>query len=124
MNPRHDARQHPVEAVDLGRAGAGWHADHRRAVEPPKHQEIAGIDRHAEMNDLAAGRSTRGRDDIAPIDDRRGAEDQDRIVARGVKLRDRLAHGLDRMVGTTHDFAELASERLRYGSRWRLPTWR
>ena len=38
------------------------------------------------MHDLALRLFDGGRDDIATIDDRRGAEDQDRIEAFGVKL--------------------------------------
>ena len=42
-------------------------------------QQIAGIDRHAEMIDPAAGRHDRRRDHIAPVEDRRGAVDQQHL---------------------------------------------
>ena len=45
----------------------------------PEQQQIARIDRHAEMIDRAAGRLDRGRDHIAAVDDRRGAVDQEQI---------------------------------------------
>ena len=53
-------------------------------------QQIAGIDRHAEMLDPAADRLDRGWNDVAPVGDRRGAEDDDHvgaIVAGGLQRR-------------------------------------
>ncbi len=44
------------------------------AVGGADHQEIAGIDRHAEMLDAAADRLQRSRDHIATVGDRRRAE--------------------------------------------------
>ena len=44
-------------------------------------QQIAGIDRHAEMVDPAAGGDDRFRDHVAPVDDRRGAVHEDDVGA-------------------------------------------
>ena len=51
----HHAGQHPVEAIELGRARAGGHANDRHITQPAQHHEVAGIHRHAEMQNLAAG---------------------------------------------------------------------
>ena len=72
--PASEPHQHPVEAVLLRAAGAARRAEHRTAAGVADHQQIAGIDRHAEMLDLAADRLQRGRDHIAPVGDRRSAE--------------------------------------------------
>ena len=53
---------------------------------PAEQQQIAGIDRHAEMLDRAAGRHDARRDDVAAIDDRRGAGDQQEIAILGLQL--------------------------------------
>ena len=60
-------------------------------------QQIAGIDRHAEMVDPAAGGDDRRRDHVAPVDDRRGAVDQqqiDRMAERGANMRLRARRSL------------------------------
>ena len=44
-------------------------------------QQIAGIDRHAEMLDLAACRFDRRRNDVAAVGDRRGAEHDHQLGA-------------------------------------------
>ena len=45
------------------------------------HQQIAGIDRHAEMLDAAADRFQRRRDDVAAVGDGRSAEHDDEFGA-------------------------------------------
>ncbi len=56
LDPGEEPLQHPVEAVLLGRAGAAGQAEDRRLAEPAEQDEVAGIDRHAEMlDDAAAG---------------------------------------------------------------------
>ena len=47
----------------------------------PEQQHVAGIDRHAEMLDPAAGLLDRRRDHVAPIDDDRGAVHQHHLGA-------------------------------------------
>ena len=44
-------------------------------------QQVAGIDRHAEMDDLAARLLDAGRHDVVAVDDRRGAGDQVDVAA-------------------------------------------
>ena len=75
------ALQHPVEAVQLGRARAAGQADDRRFVEPGEQQQIARIDRHAEVDDLAAQRDDRRRDDVATVDGGRSSHHQNRVEA-------------------------------------------
>ena len=75
------AHQHPVEAVLLGRAGAAGRAKHRMPLRRPDQQQIARIDRHAEMLDAAANRLQRRGDHVAPVGDRRSAEDDDELGA-------------------------------------------
>ena len=83
--------QHPVEAVFLRRARAARRAEHRLAAQPADQHQIAGIDRHAEMLDLAADRFDRGRDHVAPVGDGRGAEHDDQLGAGLEHLVDRAA---------------------------------
>ena len=72
------AVQHPVESVLRRRARAARRAEHGLAVKLADEQQVAGIDRHAEMLDLAAGRLDRSGDNVGLVDDRGGAEgDQD-----------------------------------------------
>ena len=75
------ALQHHVEAVVLGRLGAARQAQHRLAVELGRQQQVAGIDRHAEMDDLAARLLDAGRHHVVAVDDRRGAGDQEDVAA-------------------------------------------
>ena len=56
--------------------------------------EIAGIDRHPEMIDAAAGEFDTRRDHVAAVDDGRGAENQNRRAALFQKLTHRVRHGL------------------------------
>ena len=98
MKPGHDALKHPVEAVHLGRARAGRNADRRYTVEPAQHEQIAGIDRHAEMDDFTARCDKPLRDDIAAIDDRRRTENEDRIETARVELGDRIPDRFDCMI--------------------------
>ena len=51
-------------------------------AEPAEQQQVAGIDRHAEMIDRAAGALDRRRDHVAPVGDRRGAGDQQHLGSR------------------------------------------
>jgi hypothetical protein len=48
---------------------------------PSDQHQIAGIDRHAEMHDLAAGRLDRRRDHVAPVGDGRSAEHDHQLGA-------------------------------------------
>ena len=51
VKPGEQPVQHPVESVLGRRARAARRAEHGRAVELAEEQQIAGIDRHAEMRD-------------------------------------------------------------------------
>ena len=81
--------QDPVEAVLLRRARAARRADDRFAAERTDEEQVARIDRHAEMLDAAAGRFDGGRDHVAPVGDRRGAEDDDQFGLAGRLIGDR-----------------------------------
>ena len=48
--------EHPVEAIFLGRARAARRADHRLAIEHAQHQQVAGIDGHAQVLHHATSR--------------------------------------------------------------------
>jgi hypothetical protein len=52
-------------------------------------QQIARIDRHPEMVDPAAGSDDRRRDDVTPIEDRRGAVNQQDVDAVAERIADR-----------------------------------
>ena len=84
--------EHPVEAVLLGAARTARRADHRLAAERAEHDQIAGIDRHAGADDLAAGLPDRRRDDVVEIAHRRCAEDHHHVVVAG-KRGQRLGDG-------------------------------
>ena len=58
----------------FGDARAARRADHRTATGIADHQQIAGIDRHAEMLDPAADRFQSRRDHVAAIGDGGSAE--------------------------------------------------
>ena len=101
-----DALQHPVEAVELERAGAAGEPQHPRFAEAGQEQEIAGVHRHAEVVDGSARLHDRCRHHIPPVDDGRRAGDEDDVAPLPVKLRDRLRH-----LGTVVGAADLGSER-------------
>ena len=68
--PRHldagaDPLQHPVEAVRAWPSARSPAARSPGAAEPAEEQQVAGIDRHAEMLDHAAGGLDRGRQHVA-----------------------------------------------------------
>ena len=90
-NVRHQALQHPVEAVELGRARAARQADDRLAGDLTQQDQVAGIDRHAELQDLAAAALDRGRDHVAPVDDGRPAHHQHDAGAVAERALDDLA---------------------------------
>jgi len=69
----------PIEAVFLGRARAAGRADDRQRPRAPSSQEVAGIDRHAEMIDPPAEGFDRGRESLAPVGGSRGAENQQHV---------------------------------------------
>ena len=48
-----------------------------------ENQQVAGIDRHADADNLAAGLPDGGRNDIVEIAQRRRAEDDDHVAVRG-----------------------------------------
>ncbi len=75
-----EALQHPIETVLLGASRAARRTEDRYAAERPEKQQVARIDRHAEMIDRAARRFDRGRDDVAPVRDRRCPEDDQQIL--------------------------------------------
>ena len=52
-----------------------------RVADPAEADQVAGIDRHAEMQDLAARAHDAGRADVAPVHDRRGADHQQQVGA-------------------------------------------
>ena len=63
------AHQHPVKAIFLGAARATGRTEHGAAVGIADHQQVAGIDRHAEMFDMAADRFKRGGDHVTTVGD-------------------------------------------------------
>ncbi len=91
--------QYPVEAIELGRRGAARHADDGGAVDVTDHQQIAGVDRHPEVGDVAAAGGNRRRNDVIAVDDRRGAEHQHRVGAGA----DRCADGGGNLIRTVID---------------------
>ena len=80
------AIQHPVESVLRRRACAARRAEHRAAVELAEEKQIAGIDRHAEMPDPAAGRLDRGGDNVGLVGDRRRAEGDQQVRPLAAQL--------------------------------------
>jgi len=68
------AHQHPVKAILHRRARAAGRAQHRHATGVADQEQIAGIDRHAEMLDNTADVFKRRRNHVAPVGDRGGAE--------------------------------------------------
>ena len=83
------AHQHPVKAVFHRRARAARRAQHRHAAGAADQQEIAGIDRHAEMLDRAADFGDRGRDHVAAVGDRGRAEHDHEFGAEAEQFLDR-----------------------------------
>ncbi len=88
------ALQHPVEAVQFRRPGAARQADDGyfrvSRCDASGKDQIAWIDRHAEMIDDAAGSLDRRRDDVAPVGNGAGAGDQQQIG----RICQRLADGV------------------------------
>ena len=85
--------QHPVEAVELWRAAAAGQAQHRPPSQPRQQQQVAGIDRHAEMLDRAAGSLDAGGQDVVAVGDGRGAGDQHHVAAGRHGRADGRGHG-------------------------------
>ena len=65
-----DPVQHPVEAVFLGRTGAAGRPDDRHAIDMAEHEQIARINRQADLGDLATCQSDGQGYDILLIGDR------------------------------------------------------
>ena len=84
------AHEHPVETILLGRARAARRAEHGPAAGIRQEQQVAGIDRHAEMLDAPADRLNRGRDHVATVGDRGRAEHDHEFGALAQHLFDRL----------------------------------
>ncbi len=96
----------PLYLGDLAQPGA----QHRLAAKLARQQQVAGIDRHAEMDDLAAGFLDAGGYDVVTIDDRRGAGDQEDIATLAFQI---LQGGRD-LAGVMRDAAladQCAAER-------------
>ena len=90
LEPREKPHQHPVKAVFDRRARAARRAQHRHAAGAADQQQIAGIDRHAEMLDRAADLGDRGRDHVAPVGDRGRAEHDHQFGAEAEQFLDRF----------------------------------
>ena len=103
--------EHPVEAVLLWAPRAARRADDSVAGEAAEDEEIAGIDRHAEMDDLAASRLDPRRNDVARIDSGGSAENDEQIDAPLLQIAERGADGLGRV-----GYSDLSGER-RAGGR-------
>ncbi len=73
--------QHEVDAVQLRAAGAAGQHQGRPRADAAEADQVAGIDRHAEMQDLAAGAHDAGGPDVAPVHHGRGADHQQQIGA-------------------------------------------
>ena len=82
--------ENPIEPVLLRRARAARRAEHRAAARGGDQEQIAGIDRHAEMLDATADRLDRGRNHVAPVGDCRSAEHDHQLGALPQHLVDRL----------------------------------
>ena len=89
LQPGQQAHQHPVEAVLDRRARAAGRAQHRHAAGIADQEQVAGIDRHAEMLDGAADARDRRRDHVAPVGDRGGAEHDHELRAETEQFLDR-----------------------------------
>ena len=87
-----EAFQHQIEAVALGALGATWQADHRAASQRAQHQQIAGIDRHAQPFHRAACRNNGLWDHVTAIDRGRCAGDQKKIGTASGQLRGQRGH--------------------------------
>ncbi len=61
-----NAIEYPVEAVFTRAAGAAGRSDHGHRADAAEYDEIAGINRHADMIDSAARTADGGRNDIVP----------------------------------------------------------
>ena len=73
--------QHEVDAVQLRAAGAAGQHQGRACADAAEADQVAGIDRHAEMQDFAAGAHDARRADVAPVHHRRGADHQQQVGA-------------------------------------------
>ena len=79
-----------------------------RVADAAEADQVAGIDRHAEMQDLAAGPHDAGGADVAPVHDRRGADHQQQVGALGNQRFQRLA---DRLLPRAASAAAAAASR-------------
>ena len=89
LEAREQAHQHPVKPVLHRRARAAGRAQHRHASGIADQQQIAGIDRHAEMLDLAADLFERRRNHVAPVGDRGCSEHDHQFGAEPEQFLDR-----------------------------------
>ena len=87
-SPASKPHENPVKSVLFGRARTAGRAEQGAAARCGNQQEIAGINRHAEMLDASADRLDRGRDHVAPVGDRGGAEHDDQLGALAEHLLD------------------------------------
>ena len=85
--------QHPVDAIQRRAAGAAGQDDGGAVADPAEADQVAGIDRHAEMRDLAPCRDDGGGRDVQPVGHRRGAGDEDEFRPRRHQFADGLGDG-------------------------------
>ena len=90
LEARQQSREHPIETIFLGRAGATRGAQNRPATGAADQQQIAGIDRHPKMLDAPADRLHCGRNHVAAVGDCGGAEHDHQFGPRGEHLVDGL----------------------------------
>ena len=109
-DPGRQALQDPVEAIELGRSAAAGQAEHWASGEPPKEEQVARINRHAEMLDRSAGGSDPRRQHVVAIGDRRGARDQEHVAACGHGRAGGGGHGVG-LVSTAGLADEVAADR-------------
>ena len=89
LNAGEQPHQHPIKTVLDRRARAARSAHDRHAAGTANQQQIAGVDRHAEMLDGTADPRNRGRDHVAAIGDGRRSEHDNEFGAKAKQLLDR-----------------------------------
>ncbi|MGY4334208.1 hypothetical protein ACVWWG_008625 [Bradyrhizobium sp. LB7.2] len=84
-----EPHQHPIKTVLDRRTRAAGRPQHRHAAGTGDQQQVAGIDWHAEMLDLAADPGDGCRNHVAAVGDRRRAEHDHEFSAKGEQFLDR-----------------------------------
>jgi hypothetical protein len=103
------ALQHPVEAIGAPRTGAAGQDDDGNLAQPRQQKHVARLDRHAEMEYLAAGGNDSGRHRVGAILGHGAAGNQQQVAAGRPRFQQRRRDGRAAMRAALHQ-AEMGTK--------------